>query len=1278
MKKLFSILIFTFITVVAFNSINAQNFEWAKNVTGPLIGGSISTDVDGNIYVTAMFLGTVDFGNTILTSNNSSLDVFIAKFNSAGNCLWASKSGGPGMERVFSISTDSYGNSFITGLFQESAAFGSTTLTSYGDCDIFIAKYDNQGNCLWARSGGGLMNDFGMGISTDGDGNCYATGWFIDSAIFETTIVNSPNQGPGLFVVKYNSAGDLVWIRGNTGLGTSDGMGIATDQNGNSYVHGMFSGLLNFGTFSLSASDNLDIFVAKYDNAGNCLWAVKGGGENQEWGGGISIENNGNSYIKGTFNGTATFGSITLTASVDNDIFIAKYDDQGNCLWVKNLGISINAGWDGMAGITTDALGNSFITGRFNGTVTVGGTLLTSSGGDEIFIAKYDNSGNFIWVTQAGGIGSDYGNGITTSHDGNIYAIGGFSEDANFGNIVLPDYGMFLTKIGTSLPSNVNLLSPINGITGHTLQPSFTWEDTNFETRYELRISSAGTDQTAFEAGVIFTDLDIVSNTTSITYTENTTDDLNPSLYPFPLTPNTTYYWQMVATDGSNRVLSPIRHFTTYPAVTVNLWNPGYGATIYTTDLLFSYGINGSSNGLKFRLQAKASVAEPVKTDWLTSEFSVVSPNLSQTLNVAGGTKYFWRVVLLNDQNEIMAYSETRDFTTVGGASRPIPSWPVGGAVLYSYTPMLYWYMNGFGTDLTYDIEINTDTLLAAIHSAGNLTSSSYQLPITLTPGTNYFWKVRSVYKRGTGQEQISEFSYYKTGHFLTYGTTALVIPNPSYPTGDLTIYTTSPTLYWYLNESGIGLRYDLQFGTDNLFTPGTYTQTDDITAMNKLISGLTPGETYYWRVRSDNTVNESGWSATAKFSVVGGVANASPVATWPIGAVPPTVYSNTPSLYWYLEGSTLGITGYIVRWKTGSNSTDWSSDYSGSGVIAGSATTNYTFSTALTGGETYYWAVTAVHGSGNSSWSEGSFTVVGGATGGEPNLNYPVDNEIIFTTTPTLSWYFNGTTSGITGYELVYSYSDVFAQGATRTVLTTSTSYTVSVNLIQGATYFWKVRAHYGGNDYSDFSSVETFMVNPGSNTPVQPIVGGPNNVSILTASPQISWVIPSSGQGLTYELEYSDNPFFAGANVINNITTNNHQINGLSNNKSYFWRVRSKNSEGNYSYNSGIGMFKVLDVASSVKEQELLPENFGLNQNYPNPFNPSTTISYQLPVNTHVSLKVFDMLGNEIATLINEVNPAGYHSVTFNAVNFSSGVYFYQLRADDFVSTKKLILMK
>jgi len=99
---------------------------------------------------------------------------------------------------------------------------------------------------------------------------------------------------------------------------------------------------------------------------------------------------------------------------------------------------------------------------------------------------------------------------------------------------------------------------------------------------------------------------------------------------------------------------------------------------------------------------------------------------------------------------------------------------------------------------------------------------------------------------------------------------------------------------------------------------------------------------------------------------------------------------------------------------------------------------------------------------------------------------------------------------------------------------------------------------------------------------------------------------------------------------------------------------------------------------ILPDIKDELNLISEFRLNQNYPNPFNPTTTISYTIPMMSNVSLKVFNILGKEVATLVNETKNAGNYSINFNASGLSSGVYFYQLTTDNITSTKKFTLMK
>ncbi|GMU89011.1 MAG: hypothetical protein AMXMBFR49_12190 [Chlorobiota bacterium] len=818
------------------------------------------------------------------------------------------------------------------------------------------------------------------------------------------------------------------------------------------------------------------------------------------------------------------------------------------------------------------------------------------------------------------------------------------------------------------------LNKPYNGVTGLSLEPHFTWDDVLFETGYELRISTAGGSQAAFDGAVIFTDLNIPANTDSLAYNENTLNEglLGPQ-YPFPLDPNTRYYWQLVAKDGSVAIKSPIWHFTTYPAVTVSQYNPGDGDTVYLNSLMFTYGINQATAGLKFKLQVKAGSVAPVKTDWLTSNFTGVSPDLFQTVNLLGGTKYWWRIVLLNDANEVMAYSATQSFTTSGGATVPYPSWPVGDPLVYTNAPMLHWYTAGYSPDVTFDVVLSGDTTAVGYaYVATHITDIYHQISINQNPGTRYFWAVRSVYKRGTPDEVISNFSFWQS--FRTNGAGTLVVPNPSYPTDNLLVYTTAPYFYWWLGQDGTGLTYQFEYATNSGFSSST--TISNIPDLYTQISGLVPGQTYFWRVRSYNGSAYSGWSDTVSFSVAGGVSNGYTVLNWPTGN--PTVYSTMPTLSWYLEGSPMGITGYVVRWKVGSNSTNWNTDYDSSRTVTDVYNTFYTFTSPFDEGEIVYWAVAASDGSTLSPWAADTFTIYSGTTPGAPVISWPSGNTVVYSVDPQLSWWVNGSTSGIVGYQVVYSYSDVFFPAATTTLYTTDTWVNAS-NLVQGATYFWKVRAHFGGGSYGAFSAVDTFTVNPGSFNPVTPIVGGPHNVMIMTTSPVVSWALPAAPPaGITYELEVADNQDFTGAMLFENLTMARQSLQGLAANKSYFWRVRTKTSDGNYSFYSTMGRFRTADGATDIKEVVELPKEFTLSQNWPNPFNPTTMIRFAVPADVNVKLDVYNTLGEKVAELINGPMTAGTYDVPFNASSLPSGIYFYRIEAGSNVAIRKMILMK
>jgi len=431
MKKLCATIVIALISIHSF--AQAPNWAWAKSAGGTTgnVGYSIAIDAAGNTYITGSFGdSTITFGTTTLT-NSGADDIFIAKYDANGNIVWAKSLGGTDYDYGGGIALDTAGNTYITGSFNSpSMPFGTTTLTNNGSDDIFIAKYDTNGNALWATTAGGVASDRGNSIKTDAAGNTYITGQFYSPTITFGTTTLTNNGNYDVFIAKYDANGNVVWAKSVGGTSDDFGRSISVDASGNSYITGGFSGpTITFGATTFTNLGNEDIFIAKYDANGNVLWAKSAGGTSIDFGYGIALDAIGNTYITGYFQSpTITFGVNTLTNNGSTNILIVKYDTNGNIVWAKSAG-----GNDSDIGnsIATDAAGNTTITGYFGSpTITFGATTLANNGGGDIYIAKFDTNGNVLWAKSAGGNNYDAAYSIAIDAVGNAYLTGHFQSPA--------------------------------------------------------------------------------------------------------------------------------------------------------------------------------------------------------------------------------------------------------------------------------------------------------------------------------------------------------------------------------------------------------------------------------------------------------------------------------------------------------------------------------------------------------------------------------------------------------------------------------------------------------------------------------------------------------------------------------------------------------------------------------------------------------------------------------------------------------------------------------
>ena len=424
------------------------------------ISASLATDGSGNVLVTGSFeSSTITFGTTTL-NNTGGADMFIVKYDALGNVLWAKSAGGSSNDYGYSVAIDYNGNAVITGYFMSPIiTFGTTALTNAGNKDMFIVKYDAAGNVAWAKSAGGTSADEANSIATDDNGNVLVTGSFKDSTITfgTTTLTNAGNSD--MFIVKYDATGNVVWAKSAGGGFTDISTSVATDGSGNVLVTGNFdSPTLTFGTTTLTNINSLtDMFIVKYDAAGNVIWAKSMGGSDYDGSYSVATDGNGNVLITGSFmSPNITFGTTTLNNVGIVNIFLVKYDAAGNIIWAKSAGGFL---LDFAFSVTTDASENVLVTGGFlSPDITFGTTTLTNAyaGNYDMFIVKYDALGNVIWAKSEGGDYSDEGHSVAADGSGNIFVTGGFnSSTITFGTTTLTnsiyDNGhMFIAKINTT------------------------------------------------------------------------------------------------------------------------------------------------------------------------------------------------------------------------------------------------------------------------------------------------------------------------------------------------------------------------------------------------------------------------------------------------------------------------------------------------------------------------------------------------------------------------------------------------------------------------------------------------------------------------------------------------------------------------------------------------------------------------------------------------------------------------------------------------------------
>ncbi|HRH12313.1 MAG TPA: hypothetical protein PLU73_12400, partial [Bacteroidia bacterium] len=415
-------------------NVKAQNLIWARSsgTSSSEIARSLSVDANGNVYYTGTFQGTMDFDpgpGTFTLSSAGSDDIYISKMDVNGNFVWARSIGGGLADAPYAIATDQSANVYITGSYNGTVDFDpgagvSNLISVAATYDAFVLKLDVSGNFVWARSVGGNDSDHGFGLSVDASSNVFVTGYFNLTGDFDPGpgISNLTSAGTDdVFILKLNGSGSFQWARAVGGTNVDTGYSITTDAFGNVIVTGSFNQTTDFDpgipVFNLVSAGGNDVFVLKLNSSGNFVWAKSFGGTSEDEGRSVCVDPSGNVITCGFFEVSVDFdpgpGTYSLTSNGVLDAFISKLDPSGTLIWANNTGAGGN---DAAYGVTTDASGNIYSTGYFSNTVDfdpgISSYTITSAGQYDVFIDRFDASGNFIWAKCLGGTGDEVAYGI--------------------------------------------------------------------------------------------------------------------------------------------------------------------------------------------------------------------------------------------------------------------------------------------------------------------------------------------------------------------------------------------------------------------------------------------------------------------------------------------------------------------------------------------------------------------------------------------------------------------------------------------------------------------------------------------------------------------------------------------------------------------------------------------------------------------------------------------------------------------------------------------------
>lgn len=425
-------LLYILLTFLFPSFLYGQAFQHVINDggAGEDAGNDVFADGSGNFYTTGYYDASGIFGKTGSGSCGNH-DIFVAKYNRSAELQWVDFAGGIDQDYGYGITGDNMGGIYVTGSFSGNAWFGGPdSIQSNGGSDLFIVKFDSAGQQVWMRQIGGKYDDSGFNLFAQ-DSNIIITGQITDSVFYNSDLLAIGGISGSVFSVSISRDGVIQWTHSALGSGNSYGLSVTGDPSGNLYFTGAFSDSFIIDSITIVSKGAYDGFIYALNSSGNFLWTKSFGGKAFESGNAVSWSKDNNFVLAASISDSCLFMGDLYSGKGITDLLTAKFSPEGNLIWKLTSG---GAGQDQCMDLAVDDSSNIITANYCFSDVIYGSVNIKNMGGMDLLVSKLSSDGNIKWVIGTGGENNENLNAIAINKKGSIAVTGAFYKKSFLGS----------------------------------------------------------------------------------------------------------------------------------------------------------------------------------------------------------------------------------------------------------------------------------------------------------------------------------------------------------------------------------------------------------------------------------------------------------------------------------------------------------------------------------------------------------------------------------------------------------------------------------------------------------------------------------------------------------------------------------------------------------------------------------------------------------------------------------------------------------------------------